>query len=110
MNTSPQNRLPAVALGSTAKVKFHPRHDILREVVVGLFWLHLDPPPDTSRGEMENVVRRLIQRIQTGSDEWAVTRAIASLQSDQFCQPIDIAVTRELACRTVALVHSAGTP
>ncbi len=76
-----------------------PRMSMLHEVVVGLLWMSLDPPPDASRQEMEEFAQGLVAHILGGACPAAVESEIALLQSRQFCHPISPIAISELARR-----------
>ena len=60
---------PSLRPAHGAKTKFHPRMELLDEVVAGLLWMQLDLPDDTTRDEMEKLAHRLVLRIQGGANE-----------------------------------------
>jgi hypothetical protein len=95
----------ALAAAPTRKRKFNPRADILDEVVAGLFWMTLDLPDDTSRDELEDFAHHLAHRIRGGASASAIAAEIDFLQRRQFCRPLDAAVIRGLAERTIATVN-----
>jgi hypothetical protein len=89
------------------RVKFHPRREILDEVVAGFLWMQLNLPEDVSRDELEAFARRLIVRIAAGASQAATESEIAALQRSQFCRPVDPATVCSLAMRSMAAVKSA---
>jgi hypothetical protein len=89
------------------RIKFHPRQEILDEVVAGLLWMQLDLPRDVGRDEIETFAHRLVTRIRGGANESAIIADIAGLQSHQFCRPADLPVIRDLAQRSMMAVRGA---
>jgi hypothetical protein len=86
------------------RIKFHPRQEILDEVVAGLLWMQLDLPRDVSRDEMEGFAHRLVTRIRGGANESAIAAEIAGLQAGQFARPANLPVIRDLAQRSMLAV------
>lgn len=84
---------------SAIRLRPDPRMSILHEVVVGILWMSLDPPPDASRQEMEEFAQGLVVHILGGACPAAVESEIALLQSRQFCRPISPIAISELARR-----------
>ena len=84
---------------SAIRLRPDPRMSILHEVVVGILWMSLDPPPDASRQEMEEFAQGLVAHILGGACPAAVESEIALLQSRQFCRPISPIAISELARR-----------
>ena len=99
--------LPSLRPVHGCKTKFHPRLEILDEVVAGLLWMQLDLPEDTTRDEMESFAHRLVSRIQTGAGDAAIAVEIAGLQSSQLGRPANLPLIRDLACRAIAVVRGA---
>jgi hypothetical protein len=99
--------VPALRPIHVCKTKFHPRLEILDEVVAGLLWMQLDLPGDTTRDEMESFARRLVSRIRRGAGEAAIAVEIAGLQSGQLGRPANLPFIRDLACRAIAVVSGA---
>ena len=95
---------PALRPVHACKAKFHPRLEILDEVVAGLLWMQLDLPDDTTRDEMESFARRLVSRIRMGAGEAAIAVDIAGLQSGQLGRPANLPFIRDLAGRAIAVV------
>ncbi|MGH6827716.1 MAG: hypothetical protein ACREFW_02240 [Rhizomicrobium sp.] len=95
------------AAAPARRARFHPRLDILDEVVAGFLWMQLDLPQDISRGELECVAHRLVGIIQSGGEEGAIVREIAGLQFGQLCRPANLSAIHDLARRTVAAVAGA---
>lgn len=89
------------------RIKFHPRQEILDEVVAGLLWMQLDLPRDVSRDEIEAFAHRLILRIRGGAAEASIAAEIAALQSGRFCGHANLPVIRDLARRAMAAVRGA---
>lgn len=89
------------------RIKFHPRQEILDEVVAGLLWMQLDLPRDVSRDEMEGFAHRLVTRIRGGANESAIAADIAVLQSGQFGRHANLPLIRELAQRSMLAVRGA---
>jgi len=89
------------------RIKFHPRQEILDEVVAGLLWMQLDLPRDVSREEIEDFAHRLVSRIRGGAPEASVAAEIAALQSGHFCRPANLPVIRALAQRSMQAVRGA---
>ena len=98
---------PALRPNHVCKAKFHPRLEILDEVVAGLLWMQLDLPDDTTREEMESFARRLVSRIRMGAGEAAIAVEIAGLQSGQLGRPANLPFIRDLACRAISVVSGA---
>ena len=89
------------------RIKFHPRLDILEEVVAGLLWLQLDLPQDASRDEIEDLARHLVTRIRGDAGEAAIEAELTALQGLRFCRPANPAALRALARRLVTAVRGA---
>jgi hypothetical protein len=89
------------------RTRFHPRLDLLDEVVAGLLWLQLDVPGDVSRGEIEDVAHLLVTRIQDNAGEDAIESELVVLQSLQFCRPANRTLLRQLARRLMLAVRGA---
>jgi hypothetical protein len=89
------------------RARFHPRLDLLDEVVAGLLWLQLDVPDDVSRDEIEDVAHLLVTRILDNAGEDAIESELVVLQGLQFCRPANRAMLRELARRLVLVVRGA---
>ena len=87
--------------------KFHPRQDILDEVVAGLIWMKLDLPGDASRQEIQSFAHGLVSRIGSGGDESAIVAEIAVMQSRQFGRPANLPMIRDLARRAIQAVNGA---
>jgi hypothetical protein len=87
------------------RIKFHPRQEILDEVVAGLLWMQLDLPFDVSRDEIEDFAHRLVSRIRSGATEASIAAEIAALQSSRFCRPANLPMIRDLAQRSIQVVQ-----
>ena len=98
---------PSLRPAHGCKTKFHPRMDLLGEVVAGLLWMQLDLPDDTTRDEMEKLAHRLVLRIQGGAGDAAIAVEIAGLQNSQLGRPANLPLIRDLACRAIAIVQGA---
>jgi hypothetical protein len=88
------------------KSRFHPRLEILDEVVAGFLWMQLDLPEDITRPELESFAHRLVTVIQAGGDEADIAARITGLQCGQFCRRADFAAIDELARRAIAAVKA----
>ena len=99
--------LPELRPVQGCRTKFHPRLDILDEVIAGLLWMQLDLPEDTTRDEMEVLAHRLVSRIRGGATEAAIAVEIAGLQSGQLGRPANLPFIRDLAVRAIAVVSGA---
>ena len=97
----------APQLSSLRRIKFHPRQDILDEVVAGLLWMQLDLPRDVCRDEIEGFARRLVARIRGGAPEASIAAEIAALQAGRFCGHANLPVIRDLARRSMLAVRGA---
>ncbi|HEY4077304.1 MAG TPA: hypothetical protein VGM26_10285 [Rhizomicrobium sp.] len=95
---------PQLSPNGFRRIKFHPRQEILDEVVAGLLWMQLDLPGDDSRDEIEDFAHRLISRIRGGAPEASIAAEIAALQSHRFCRPANLPVIRDLAQRSMQAV------
>jgi len=87
------------------RARFHPRADILDEVVAGLLWMGLDLPSDASRIEMEKFAHHLVMHIRDGASVVAVEGEVAKLQSGQLCRRADMTLVRGLAQRAIMAVR-----
>jgi len=87
------------------RLRYHPRSDILDEVIAGFIWMGLNLPDDASLPELENFARRLIARIRSHASQAAVESELTVLQKVQFCGAVDPAVIRSLASRSIAIVR-----
>jgi len=86
------------------RLRYHPRSDILDEVIAGFIWMDLNVPDDASLPELESFAHRLIARIRSNPNQAAVERELTVLQKIQFCRAVDPAVIRNLASRSIAIV------
>jgi hypothetical protein len=98
---------PLPALRPVHRTKFHPRQDILDEVVAGLLWMQLDLPDDITRDEMQAFAHRMVSRIQAGAGDATIAVDIAGLQSTQLGRPANLPIIRDLAARAIAVVRGA---
>ena len=89
------------------KTRFHPRLEILDEVVAGFLWMQLDLPEDISHGELEGFAHRLVAVIQAGAGEAEIAAIIAELQFGQLCRPGNPAAIHDVARRAIATVKGA---
>lgn len=95
----------APQLAGLRRIRFHPRQEILDEVVAGLLWMQLDLPSDVNRDEMQGFARRLVTRIRGGANESAIAAEIAGLQSGPLGRPANLPVIRDLARRSMTAVR-----
>jgi hypothetical protein len=86
------------------RLRYHPRSDVLDEVIAGFIWMDLNPPDDASLPELESFAHRLIARIRGNANQAVVESELAVLQKVQFCRAVDPAVIRNLASRSIAIV------
>lgn len=89
------------------RIKFHPRLDILDEVVAGLLWIQLDLPADATRQEIEHFACHLVARIRGEASEATIEGELAALQSVRFGRPVNRANIRDLVRRAMRAVRSA---
>ncbi len=89
------------------RTRFHPRLDLLDEVVAGLLWLQMDVPGDVSRGEIEEIAHQLVTRIRANTGEDVIESELLVLQGLQFCRPANRALLQALARRLVRVVRAA---
>jgi len=87
------------------RLRYHPRSDILDEVIAGFIWMDLNLPEDASLPELESFAHRLIARIRSNANQAAVESELAVLQKVQFCRAVAPAVIRSLASRSIAIVR-----
>jgi len=88
------------------RLRYHPRSDILDEVIAGFIWMDLNLPDDASLPELESFAHRLIARIRSNASQAAVESELTVLQKVQFCGAADPAVIRSLASRFIAIVKA----
>ena len=97
---------PRTAATVSRRLRYHPRSDILDEVIAGFIWMDLNLPEDVSLPELERFAHRLIARIRSNASQAAVESDLAVLQKVQFCGAVDPAVIRSLASRSIAIVRA----
>lgn len=90
--------------GRPAKRQGRCRQQVLEEVVIGFFWIHLDLPADITSVEIEGLARKLIGRIRSGADEAAITLALNTHQRCEYGRPVDANRMRKLAQQVVTAV------
>jgi hypothetical protein len=95
---------PRTAAPVSRRLRYHPRSDILDEVIAGFIWMDLNLPDDASLPELERFAHRLIARIRSHANQAAVESELTVLQKIQFCRAADPAVIRNLASRSIAIV------
>jgi hypothetical protein len=96
--------VPGRATTVSRRLRYHPRSDILDEVIAGFIWMDLNLPADASLPELESFAHRLIARIRNNANQAMVESELTMLQKIQFCRAADPAVIRSLASRSIAVV------
>ena len=102
-----QSLTSAMPVVHARKSRFHPRLEILDEVVAGFLWMQLNLPEDISRPELESFAHHLVIIIQAGGREADIAAEIAGLQFGQLCRPANLAAIHDLARRAIAAVKGA---